>query len=194
MLRIFVQRLTTLGRLKKRSILILYDLFAMILGLWAAFSTRLGIIYVPYSRSVILSAGVSFVVGLAALYRLRIYHIVLRYFDLRTVTRLFAGSALAALAWVTLVYLVNAHITVGRITFLVPRSVAQMLHSGEKSGKLGFVMEQVSGYAEQELKEKIAELTRYIEPAMIVVMGAIIGGVALALMLPIFTISKVVAH
>jgi type IV pilus assembly protein PilC len=55
-------------------------------------------------------------------------------------------------------------------------------------------MEQVSGYAEQELKEKIAELTRYIEPAMIVVMGAIIGGVALALMLPIFTISKVVAH
>jgi type IV pilus assembly protein PilC len=77
---------------------------------------------------------------------------------------------------------------------LVPRSVAQMLHSGEKSGKLGFVMEQVSGYAEQELKEKIAELTRYIEPAMIVVMGAIIGGVALALMLPIFTISKVVAH
>jgi type IV pilus assembly protein PilC len=77
---------------------------------------------------------------------------------------------------------------------LVPRSVAQMLHSGEKSGKLGFVMEQVSGYAEQELKEKIAELTRYIEPAMIVVMGAIIGGVALALMLPIFTISRVVAH
>ncbi|HTL29112.1 MAG TPA: type II secretion system F family protein [Tepidisphaeraceae bacterium] len=77
---------------------------------------------------------------------------------------------------------------------LVPRSVAQMLHSGEKSGKLAFVMEQVSGYAEQELKEKIAELTRYIEPAMIVVMGFIIGGVALALMLPIFTISKVVAH
>jgi type IV pilus assembly protein PilC len=77
---------------------------------------------------------------------------------------------------------------------LVPRSVAQMLHSGEKSGKLGFVMEQVSGYAETELKEKIAELTRYIEPAMIIVMGAIIGGVALALMLPIFTISKVVAH
>jgi type IV pilus assembly protein PilC len=77
---------------------------------------------------------------------------------------------------------------------LVPRSVAQMVHAGEKGGKLAFVMEQVSGYAEQELKESITELTRYIEPAMIVVMGAIIGGVALALMLPIFTISRVVAH
>ena len=77
---------------------------------------------------------------------------------------------------------------------LVPRSIAQMLYSGEKGGKLGFVMEQVAGYSETELKEKIAELTRYIEPAMIVVMGVIIGGVALALMLPIFTISKVVAR
>jgi FlaA1/EpsC-like NDP-sugar epimerase len=124
MLHAFVQRLTTLGRLKKRSILIFYDLLAMMLALWGAFSTRLGIFYVPYSRSVLLSAGVSFVVGLAALYRLRIYHIVLRYFDLRTVTRLFVGAAIASLAWVTLVYLVNAHITVGGITFLVPRSVA----------------------------------------------------------------------
>jgi type IV pilus assembly protein PilC len=77
---------------------------------------------------------------------------------------------------------------------LVPRSIAQMIHSGEKSGKLAFVMEQVAGFTEQELKERIAELTRYIEPAMIVIMGVIIGGVTLALMLPIFTISKVVAH
>lgn len=79
-------------------------------------------------------------------------------------------------------------------TTLVPRPVAQMLHSGEKSGKLSQVMEQVAGFAEEELKAKIAELTRYIEPIMIVVMGCIIGGVSLALMLPIFTISRVVAH
>jgi type II secretory pathway component PulF len=76
---------------------------------------------------------------------------------------------------------------------LVPRSVSQMLHSAERSGKLATVLEQVSGYAEQELKEQIAELTRYIEPAMIVIMGVIIGGVAMAMLLPIFTISRVVA-
>jgi type IV pilus assembly protein PilC len=77
---------------------------------------------------------------------------------------------------------------------LVPRSVAQMLYSGEKSGKLAMVMEQVSTYAELELKEQITNMTRYIEPLMIVVMGLIIGGVALALLLPIFTISKVLAQ
>ena len=77
---------------------------------------------------------------------------------------------------------------------LVPRSVSQMLYSGEKSGKLAMVMEQVSAYAELELKEQITNMTRYIEPLMIVVMGLIIGGVALALLLPIFTISKVLAQ
>jgi len=76
---------------------------------------------------------------------------------------------------------------------LVPRSTAQMLHSAEKGGKLAVVMEQIAGFAEAELKERIVEMTRYIEPAMIVVMGAIIGTVALALMLPIFSISKVIA-
>ena len=76
---------------------------------------------------------------------------------------------------------------------LVPAAVTQMIHSGEKSGKLAHVMDQISGFAEAELKEQIAELTRYIEPLMIMVMGIIIGGVALALLLPIFTISRVVA-
>jgi type IV pilus assembly protein PilC len=77
---------------------------------------------------------------------------------------------------------------------LVPRSVAQMLKSAEKGGKLAVVLEQVAAYSEQELKEKIAEVTRYIEPVMIMVMGLIIGGVSLALLLPIFSISKVMAH
>jgi type IV pilus assembly protein PilC len=75
---------------------------------------------------------------------------------------------------------------------LVPKGMAQMLHSAEKGGRLAIVMEQVAGFAEMELKEQIADMTRYIEPAMITMMGAIIGTVALALMLPIFTISKVI--
>ena len=77
---------------------------------------------------------------------------------------------------------------------LVPRDIAQMILAGEKSGKLALVMDQVSAFAEQELKEEIAELTRYIEPLMIMIMGVIIGGVALALLLPVFTISRVVAN
>jgi type IV pilus assembly protein PilC len=77
---------------------------------------------------------------------------------------------------------------------LVPRPVAQMIQSGEKSGKVAQVMEQIATFSEQELKEKIVEMTRYIEPLMIAVMGSIIGSVTIALLLPIFTISRVVAR
>lgn len=124
MLRDLVKHLTALGRGKKRSILILYDVAAMIVSLWAAFSTRLGVLYVPQSRTVVVSAALSFLVGLAALYRMRIYHIVLRYFDLRAVTRILLAAATSSLAWVTLVYLMNSKITEAHVTFLVPRSVA----------------------------------------------------------------------
>ena len=124
MFRLFVRRLPNLNRSSKRTILVCYDLVAMMVALWAAFSARLGYVYIPYSRRVLLSAGVSFLVGLIALYRLRVYHIVLRYFDLRTVTKILSASAIAATAWVLLVYSVNARITTGTITFLVPRSVA----------------------------------------------------------------------
>jgi type II secretory pathway component PulF len=77
---------------------------------------------------------------------------------------------------------------------LVPKSVAAMISSAEKGGKLAGVLEQVSTYAEAELKEKIADVTRYIEPIMIIVMGGIIGGVSMALLLPIFSMSKVMAQ
>lgn len=119
-----ITRLRSLHRLTKRAILVGYDLFAMILALWGAFSTRLGIAFEPTGRRVLLAAVVAFAAGVAALYSLRVYHIVLRYFDLRTVTRIFAAAAISAIAWVTFVYLTSARITVDNVTFLVPRAVA----------------------------------------------------------------------
>ena len=77
---------------------------------------------------------------------------------------------------------------------LVPDPVVQMIKSGEKAGKLGSVTEQVAVHAETELKEQIAAMTRYIEPAMIIGMGILIGGVTLAMLLPVFSLSRVVAE
>jgi type IV pilus assembly protein PilC len=77
---------------------------------------------------------------------------------------------------------------------LVPPSISQMLHSGEMAGKLAIVTERVAEHAETELKESITEITRYIEPAMIVAMGALIGGMTMAMLLPVFTVSRVMGH
>nr|WP_277622694.1 nucleoside-diphosphate sugar epimerase/dehydratase [Sphingomonas telluris] len=96
----------------------------MAVSLWGAFSARLGIPYVPQSAKLILAACVSFAIGIFALYRLQVYHIVLRYFDLRTVTRIFSGAAIAAIAWVILVYLMQERILISGLPSFVPRSVA----------------------------------------------------------------------
>jgi type IV pilus assembly protein PilC len=77
---------------------------------------------------------------------------------------------------------------------LVPRTISQMIAAGEKTGKLSLVMNRVAGFCEEELKVAIKTLTSMIEPLMIIIMGLLVGGIAMALLLPIFSISKVVAH
>ena len=118
-----MRRLSMLSRPRKRTILVAYDLAAMGAALWAAFSTRLGLLYFPDNPVVVASALISFMVGIFALYRLRVYHIVLRYFDLRTVSSIFLAAAIAALAWVVLIYLTQERISVEGLTITVPRSV-----------------------------------------------------------------------
>jgi type IV pilus assembly protein PilC len=76
---------------------------------------------------------------------------------------------------------------------LIPRSVAQMIYSGEKSGRLATVMEKIAHYTEVEFDDQVKQTTQYVEPALVAAMGLIIGFVAIAMLLPIFSISKVVA-
>ncbi|HEX8623472.1 MAG TPA: nucleoside-diphosphate sugar epimerase/dehydratase [Allosphingosinicella sp.] len=118
-----VEQLSSMGRARKRAILIGYDLAAMALALWGAFSARLGEIYFPDNVSVFAAAATSFAIGIVALYRLQVYHLVLRYFHMRAVSRILAGSAMAALAWVLLVYFTQARMEVDGLVMMVPRSV-----------------------------------------------------------------------
>lgn len=73
---------------------------------------------------------------------------------------------------------------------LMPRGVTQMISSGERSGHLPLVLDRVSMFLERDLEQAIKRVTNMIEPIMIVVMGALVGGVAIALLLPILTISR----
>ncbi|MFQ5430096.1 MAG: type II secretion system F family protein [Phycisphaerae bacterium] len=72
----------------------------------------------------------------------------------------------------------------------VPRAVVKMLNAGERSGRLGMVMDRVASFSEAELNVTIKTLTSLIEPAIVAFLGVVVGGLVLALLLPIFTISK----
>ena len=82
----------------------------------------------------------------------------------------------------------------GRRTGLIEPGIIQMIRAGEKSGKLGEVCGKISTFYEKKLEASIKHVTTLIEPIMITILGAIIGTIAIALLLPVFRISSVIAH
>ena len=77
---------------------------------------------------------------------------------------------------------------------LIAPGIIQMLRAGEKSGKLGEVSDKISVFYEKKLETSIKRVTALVEPLMIIVLGGIIGTIAIALLLPVFRISSVIAH
>jgi len=77
---------------------------------------------------------------------------------------------------------------------LIAPGIIQMLRAGEKSGRVGEVCEKISAFYEKKLEASIKNVMALLEPLMITVLGAIIGTLAIALLLPVFRISSVVAH
>ncbi len=76
----------------------------------------------------------------------------------------------------------------------IPRPVWQMIQAGERTGQLAPAMDRVADICEKDLKENIRTLTQFIEPAMILFVGALVGGIALGMLLPIFQISRIMAQ
>ncbi len=75
---------------------------------------------------------------------------------------------------------------------LMPSNVVQMLRSGEDSGNMGDVLRDISNYYARELKTVIKTVTSMIEPIMIVIMGVMVGFIAMSIILPIFRMSQLV--
>jgi len=79
-----------------------------------------------------------------------------------------------------------------RQTGQFPSMVIQLVGTGEESGTLPAMLARAAGYYEQQVDNSVATLSTLIEPIMIIIMGAIAGGVIFALYLPIFTLGQAV--
>ena len=66
--------------------------------------------------------------------------------------------------------------------------VTQMISVGEDSGALETMLHKVSEFYDQEVEAMTEQLTALIEPIMIAVIGVLVGGMIVALYLPIFDI------
>ncbi len=69
-----------------------------------------------------------------------------------------------------------------------PPMVTQMISVGEKTGGLDEMLGKIADFYDEEVDEAVSALTSLIEPVIIVIMGCVIGGILIAMYLPMFDI------
>jgi type IV pilus assembly protein PilC len=74
-----------------------------------------------------------------------------------------------------------------------PRLIVQMMSAGEKSGKMDDMLGRISDIYQDEVDATVSGLTSLIEPLLIVFLGVVVGGIVIAMFLPIFRLSEIVA-
>ena len=73
-----------------------------------------------------------------------------------------------------------------------PNMVVQMINVGESVGALDSMLTKIADFYDDEVDQAVSNLTAMIEPLMMVVLGGMIGGIVVAMYLPIFSMASVV--
>ena len=73
-----------------------------------------------------------------------------------------------------------------------PTMVTQMVAIGEESGALDAMLGKVADFYEEEVDDAVASLSSLMEPLIMVILGGLIGGLVVAMYLPIFKLGSVV--
>lgn len=74
-----------------------------------------------------------------------------------------------------------------------PLIVSQMVAVGEESGQIDMVLGKMAQYYHDEVEAMVANLTTLLEPFILIIVGIIVGVIALAVYLPMFTLIEVMA-
>ncbi|QRY81461.1 type II secretion system F family protein [Pseudomonas sp. PDNC002] len=79
-----------------------------------------------------------------------------------------------------------------RTTGVFPSMAIQMAAIGEESGSLDSMLDKVASYYEEEVDNAVDNLTTLMEPMIMAVLGVLVGGLIIAMYLPIFQLGSVV--
>ena len=73
-----------------------------------------------------------------------------------------------------------------RETNVFPSMVVQMINVGETTGALDAMLSKIADFYEEEVDTAVAGLLTLMEPIMIAVLGGVVGGIVIAMYMPIF--------
>jgi len=71
-----------------------------------------------------------------------------------------------------------------------PEMVCQMINVGEATGALDVMLNKVADFYEEEVDQSVENLTSMLEPMIMVFLGVVIGGLVIAMYLPIFSMAS----
>ena len=91
-------------------------------------------------------------------------------------------------------YQLSESIKISATKKLIAPGIIQMLRAGEKSGNISKICDKISVFYEEKLEGTIKNVLAVLEPAMLIILGGFIGTIAIALLLPVFKISSVIAQ
>jgi type IV pilus assembly protein PilC len=77
---------------------------------------------------------------------------------------------------------------------IFPPMLVRMVSAGEATGKIDTMLEKMADFWDEEIEAILNALTSLIEPLLIVVLGVIVGGIVIAMFLPIFKLNDVVSQ
>ncbi|RUM28960.1 MAG: type II secretion system F family protein [Aquifex sp.] len=77
-------------------------------------------------------------------------------------------------------------------TNMFPKMIIAMVRVGEETGQLDQMLNSIANFYEEEVDRSIEGLIALIEPALIVILGVIIGAILIALYLPIFNVGSLI--
>jgi len=75
-----------------------------------------------------------------------------------------------------------------------PPMVTQMVSVGESTGEMDSMLVKVADYYEEEVDVIVANLLTILEPVMMVFLGVVVGGVVIAMYLPLFKLIQVLSN
>ncbi|OQW37808.1 MAG: hypothetical protein A4E19_12360 [Nitrospira sp. SG-bin1] len=75
---------------------------------------------------------------------------------------------------------------------VIPKLAIEMLSVGEETGSLDTMLRDVAEFYEADLDTRLTQLTTWIEPVLLLVMGVMVGGIVIAMYLPVFQLAGTV--
>lgn len=77
-------------------------------------------------------------------------------------------------------------------TRLMPATAIKMVQVGETAGRLDAMLEEIALFYEEQLDNRLAKLMTLIEPALMLLIGVLVGGIIVTMYLPIFSLAEVI--